>query len=177
MAFTREFIRKAAKESGVEVPKELEDALVQEHLSEKEDYTSKKVKEALENHKPTQTKAEDTEEYKTLKKQFDDYKAQQQEKETKAAKGNAAAEVLKAAGLSGKALEMAQALYKLDKMELDESGKAKDFDSLVIAAKTEYAEILPKGGSYTPPAGSGGGEKPDLGSLSMEEYIKERSKK
>lgn len=180
MAFTREFIRKAAKESGVEVPKELEDALVQEHLSEKEDYTSKKVKEALENHKPTQTKAEDTEEYKALKQQFDDYKTQQQEKEAKAAKGNAAAEILKAAGLSGKALEMAQALYKLDKMELDESGKAKDFDSLVTAAKTEYAEMIPKGGSnsgsYTPPAGSSAGAKADLGALSMEEYIKERSK-
>ena len=176
MPFTREFIRKAAKESGVEVPKELEDALVQEHLSEKEDYTSKKVKEALENHKPTQTKAEDTEEYKALKQQFDNYKTQQQEKEAKAAKGNAAAEILKAAGLSGKALEMAQALYKLDKMELDESGKAKDFDSLVTAAKTEYAEILPKGGSYTPPAGSSAGAKADLGALSMEEYIKERSK-
>ena len=58
MPFTREFIRKAAKESGVEVPKELEDALVQEYLSEKEDYTSEKVKEALENHKPAPTKAE-----------------------------------------------------------------------------------------------------------------------
>lgn len=176
MAFTREFIRKAAKESGMEIPKELEDALVQEHISTRDGYTSEKVKEALENHKPTTAKAEETEEYKALKKQFDDYKAQQQEKETKAAKGNAAAEVLKAAGLSGKALEMAQALYKLEGMELDESGKAKDFDSLVTAAKTEYAEILPKGGSYTPPAGSGAGTKADLGALSMEEYIKERSK-
>ena len=176
MAFTREFIRKAAKESGMEIPKELEDALVQEHISTRDGYTSEKVKEALENHKPTTAKAEETEEYKALKKQFDDYKAQQQEKETKAAKGNAAAEILKAAGLSGKALDMAKALYKLDKMELDESGKAKDFDSLVTAAKTEYAEILPKGGSYTPPAGSGGGGEKDLGSLSMEEYIKERSK-
>lgn len=176
MPFTREFIRKAAKESGVEVPRELEDALVQEHISTRDGYTSDKVKEALENHKPAQTKAEDTEEYKALKKQFEDYKAQQQEKEAKAAKGNAAAEILKAAGLSGKALEMAQALYKLDKMELDESGKAKGFDSLVTAAKTEYAEMIPKGGSYTPPAGSGAGTKADLGALSMEEYIKERSK-
>ena len=46
----------------------------------------------------------------------------------------------------------------------------------MTAAKTEYAEMIPKGGSYTPPAGSGAGTKADLGALSMEEYIKERSK-
>ena len=36
MAFTREFIRSTAKESGVEIPKELEDALINEHLSDPE---------------------------------------------------------------------------------------------------------------------------------------------
>lgn len=38
MAFTREFVRTAAKQSGVELPKELEDALMQEHISEKEEH-------------------------------------------------------------------------------------------------------------------------------------------
>ena len=33
MAFTRSTIRSLAKESGVEIPKEFEDALVAEHLT------------------------------------------------------------------------------------------------------------------------------------------------
>lgn len=177
MAFTREFLRKTAKESGVDLPKELEDALIQEHLSVRDAYAGEQVKTALANNKPEPApKVEDTEEYKTLKKQFDDYKTEQQNKEISTARGNAAKEILKAAGLSGKALEMAAALYKKDALELDESGKAKDFDSLVSAAKTEYAEVIPKGSSYAPPAGENAGQKTDLGSLSMEDYIKERSK-
>lgn len=177
MAFTREFLRKTAKESGVDLPKELEDALIQEHLSVRDAYAGEQVKTALENNKQEPApKVEDTEEYKTLKKQFDDYKTEQENKEINAARGNAVAEILKAAGLSGKALEMAAALYKKDGLELDESGKAKDFDSLVSAAKTEYAEVIPKGSSYAPPAGENAGQKTDLGSLSMEDYIKERSK-
>ena len=176
MAFTREFLRKTAKESGVDLPKELEDALIQEHLSVRDVYAGEQVKTALENNKPEPApKVEDTEEYKTLKKQFDDYKTEQENKEINAARGNAAKEILKAAGLSGKTLEMAAALYKKDALELDESGKAKDFDNLVSAAKTEFAEVIPKSG-YTPPVGQSSGTKTDLGSLSMEDYIKERSK-
>ena len=125
MAFTREFIRNAAKQSGVELPKELEDAFIQEHISEKEEHSKQKIQEALANHKPQETKAEDSEEYKKLKQQFEDYKQEQQEKEIKQAKGNAVKELLTAAGLSGKGLEMAQKLYDLESLELDEGGKAK----------------------------------------------------
>lgn len=181
MAFTREFIRSTAKQSGVELPKELEDALMQEHISEKEEQSRQKIQEALKNHKPEPIKVEDSEEYKTLKQQFDTYKQEQETKEIKAKKGNAVKELLTAAGLSGKALEMAQKLYDLEKLELDDSGKAKDFDNLVAGAKTEYADIIPKpqdngGYGYSPPAGIGTGNKKDLGSLSMEDYIKERTK-
>lgn len=47
MAFTREFLRKAAKESGVEIPKELEDVLVQEHISARDVYAGEQVKKPL----------------------------------------------------------------------------------------------------------------------------------
>ena len=52
MAFTREFLRKAAKESSVEIPKELEDVLVQEHISARDAYAGEQVKTALENKNP-----------------------------------------------------------------------------------------------------------------------------
>ena len=74
---------------------------------------------------------------------------------------------------------MASKLFDAKSLELDESGKAKDFDNLVFAAKTEYADVIstkPAGSGYTPPAGTPPNSKADLGSLSMEDYIAERSK-
>lgn len=166
MAFTREFLRKAAKESGVEIPKELEDVLVQEHISARDVYAGEQVKKALENNKPEPApKVEDTEEYKILKQQFDRYKDDQQKKEIRAAKVTAATEIHKAAGLTGKMLDMAVKLYDLDKLELDENGKAKNYDDLVNAAKTEYEGSIPKGSSYSPAPGTGGKAEPKAHSL------------
>ena len=48
MAFTRATIRNLAKESGVELPKELEDALVSEHLTARNAYAEEQVKAELE---------------------------------------------------------------------------------------------------------------------------------
>ena len=179
MAFTREFVRTAAKQSGVELPKELEDALINEHISTRDTFSKSEVDKALKDHKPEPIKVEDSEEYKALKKQFEDFKTDQTEKATKAAKAKAAKEILTSAGLSGKALEMASKLFDAKSLELDESGKAKDFENLVSAAKAEYADVIstkPAGSRYTPPAGTLPTGKADLGSLSMEDYIVERSK-
>ena len=150
LAFTREFVRTAAKQSGVELPKELEDALINEHISTRDTFSKAEVDKALKDHNPKPNKKKDSEEYKALKKQFEDFKTEQTEKETKAAKAKAAKEVLTSAGLSGKALEMASKLFDAKSLELDESGRAKDFDKLVAAAKSEYADVI-----STKPAGSG----------------------
>src|SRR5699024_12135860 len=65
MAFTREFIRKAAKECGLDIPKEFENALVDEHLSARDTYAEAQVKDALEKNKPAEPpKIKDTDEYK-----------------------------------------------------------------------------------------------------------------
>ena len=77
MAFTRSTIRNLAKDSGVEIPKELEDALVSEHLTARDAYAEEQVKAELA--KQPATKAEnvkDSEEYKTLKQSFDVYMAE-----------------------------------------------------------------------------------------------------
>lgn len=176
MAFTREFLRKTAKESGVDLPKELEDALIQEHLSVRDAYAGEQVKTALENNKPEPApKVEDTEEYKTLKKQFDDYKTDQRKKEIRAAKVTAATEIHKAAGLTGKMLDMAVKLYDLDKLDLDENGKAKNYDDLVNAAKAEYEGSIPKGSSYSPVPGTR--EKAEPKARSLEEAVSAYYKK
>lgn len=163
MAFTREFIRKAAKESGVELPKELEDALVQEHLSARDAYAKAQVDSALEANKPeAPPKVKDSEEYKTLKKQFDDYKAEQEGKETKAAKEKAYRALLQEAGVSEKRLESVLKVSDVDSVELDEKGAIKGADKLTESIKSEWADFITttetRGASTSnPPANNNGG--------------------
>ena len=162
MAFTRATIRSLAKESGVEIPKELEDALVTEHLNARNAYAEEQVKAELEK-QPT-TKAEnvkDSEEYKTLKKSFDDYKAEVTEKETKAAKEAAYRAILKDANLSEKGIEKAVKYAEWDKIELEADGKIKGASDHIKAVKEEWAEYVTTttttgAKTSTPPANTGG---------------------
>ena len=143
MAFTRQTIRNLAKESGVEIPKELEDALVTEHLTARNAYAEEQVKAELE--KQTATKAEnvkDSEEYKALKADFDKCKAEVAEKETKAAKEAAYRAILKDANLSEKGIEKAVKYADWDKIELGEDGKLKGANDHIKAVREEWAEYV-----------------------------------
>ena len=162
MAFTRATIRSLAKESGVELPKELEDALVSEHLTARDAYAEEQVKAELAK-QPTEKagNVKDSEEYKTLKKSFDDYKAEVAAKETKAAKEAAYRAILKDANLSEKGIEKAIKYAEWDKIELDEDGKLKGASDHIKAAKEEWAEYVTTttttgAKTSTPPANSGG---------------------
>ena len=74
MAFTRSTIRNLAKESGVEIPKELEDALVTEHLNARNVYAEEQVKAELEKQPAAKVEnVKDSEEYKALKAEFGNY--------------------------------------------------------------------------------------------------------
>lgn len=164
MAFTREFVRNVAKESGVEIPKELEDALIQEHLSSRNAYAEKKVQEyQAENPAAEAPKVTDSKEYKDLKKAFDDYKADQTAKETRAAKETAYRDLLKASGVSEKRIDtvMRASGPIIDGLELAEDGKAKDADKLTEGIKAEWADFIPTtttqgAPTANPPAVSGG---------------------
>lgn len=166
MAFTREFVRNVAKESGVEIPKELEDALVQEHLSSRNAYAEKKVQEyQAENPAAEAPKVTDSKEYKDLKKAFDDYKADQTAKEARAAKETAYRDLLKASGVSEKRIDtvMRASGPIIDGLELAEDGKAKDADKLTEGIKAEWADFIPTtttqgAPTVTPPANTGGGK-------------------
>ena len=162
MAFTRSTIRNLAKESGVELPKGMEDALVTEHLNARNAYAEEQVKAELE--KQTATKAEnvkDSEEYKALKADFDKYKAEVAEKETKAAKEAAYRAILKDANLSEKGIEKAVKYAEWDKIELGEDGKLKDANDHIKAVRDEWAEYVTTttttgAKTSTPPANNGG---------------------
>ena len=143
MAFTRSTIRSLAKESGVEIPKEFEDALVTEHLNARNAYAEEQVKAELE--KQPAAKAEnvkDSEEYKALKADFDKYKAEVAEKETKAAKEAAYRAILKDANLSEKGIEKAVKYADWDKIELGEDGKLKGANDHIKAVREEWAEYV-----------------------------------
>ena len=143
MAFTRSTIRSLAKESGVEIPKELEDALVSEHLTARNAYAEEQVKAELEKHPAAKDEnVKDSEEYKALKADFDKYKAEVTEKETKAAKEAAYRAILKDANLSEKGIEKAVKYADWDKIELDADGKLKGANDHIKAAREEWAEYV-----------------------------------
>lgn len=144
MAFTREFIRRAAKDSGVEIPKEFEDALVSEHISARDAYAEGQVKDALEKNKPADApKVKDTEEYKRLKQEFDDYKAEVSGREAKAAKERAARAFFEGKGITGKSLDIAirGCGAEIDALEL-EDGKIKDDTALDALVKDTYSGLV-----------------------------------
>lgn len=162
MGFTREFVRKTAKECGIELPKEFENALMDEHIAARDSYAEAQVKEALENNKPAeQPKVKDSDEYKKLKKEFDDYKAEISGKETKAAKERAARAFFEGKGITGKSLDIAMrgSGAEIDALELD-GDKIKDTAALDALVKDTYSGLVStttvRGAqTSTPPANSG----------------------
>ena len=143
MALTREFIRKLAKESDVELPKEFLDGIIAEHTAARDAYADEQVKAELAK-QPTEKagNVKDSEEYKTLKQSFDDYKAEVAAKETKAAKEAAYRAILKDANLSDKGIEKAVKYAEWDKIELETDGKLKGASDHIKAAKEEWAEYV-----------------------------------
>ena len=143
MAFTRATIRSLAKESGVEIPKEFEDPLVSEHLTARNAYAEEQVKAELEKHPAAKAEnVKESDEYKALKADFDKYKAEVAEKETKAAKEAAYRAILKDANLSEKGIEKAVKYADWDKIELDTDGKLKGANDHIKAVREEWAEYV-----------------------------------
>ena len=119
------------------------------------------------------------EKYEKEHSDFEKYKADQLAKETRAAKEKAYTELLKAAGVSEKRIASVLKVTDLNSVEL-EGDKIKDADKITEGVKTEWADFIESSdtsGANTPnpPANNTGTDK-DLGSLSMEDYIKERNK-
>lgn len=179
MAFTRQTIRNLAKESGVEIPKELEDALVTEHLNARNAYAEEQVKAELEKQPAAKVEnVKDSEEYKALKAEFDNYKADVAAKETKAAKEAAYRAILKDANLSEKGIEKAIKYAEWDKIELDENGKLKGANDHIKAVREEWAEYVTTttttgAKTSTPPANNGnsGVTKEDFQKMSYKDRL------
>lgn len=93
-----------------------------------------------------------------LKKEFDDFKASTEAKETAAAKREALRKVAKDAGLSEAGVNKAVKYADLSKVELDKDGNAKNADKLASDIKSEWGDYVTttktKGADVaSPPAG------------------------
>ena len=114
--------------------------------------------------------------YEALKSDFEQYKADQTAKETRAAKEEAYRELLTAAGIPDKRLAAVLKVSDLDSLELMD-GKFKDADKLTESIKSEWADFIPTTTvtgvqTATPPENNPTGKNP--GEMTMAEYIKYR---
>lgn len=108
--------------------------------------------------------------YDKLKKDFDDYKEEQQKKEITAKKKSAYKGLLKDAGISASRIDAVLKVSDVDGIEFDEEGKIKDSDKLVENIKKEWADFIvkstEKGAQVGNPPANGGK------ALSREEILK-----
>lgn len=103
----------------------------------------------------------------SLQAEFEQYKAEIQAKESKAAKEKAARAWYESKGISGKALSVAMrgSGAEVEALELDEGGKIKDSSALDALIQGDFAGLVRNTetqGAQTahPPAGQSGGEQP-----------------
>lgn len=101
------------------------------------------------------------EKYEKEHKDFEDYKAEVTEKETKAKKVSAYRKLLKDAGVDEKRIDSILKVSAVDDVELDEDGAIKESDKLTETVKTEWADFIVKentqgAGTPKPPQGDGG---------------------
>ena len=114
-----------------------------------------------------------------VKKEFDDYKAEQANKETRAAKERAYRELLKAAGISEKRMDSVMKVTNLDSVEL-EDGKVKDSASVTENIKREWTDFIVQTNSSgantpNPPANNGGNPKTKAEIMAIQDRSERRA--
>ena len=108
-------------------------------------------------------KAHEGKDYDALKQEYDNYKAEVQEKAVKSAKEKALRDLLSDMKVSDKGTSMIMKYMGVSGIELDEDGKLKDAASIKKAVKEDWSDYIPtvetKGAdTKTPPTdGKGGG--------------------
>lgn len=116
--------------------------------------------------------------YDALKEEFDNYKTGIETEKVKAQKTEAYKQLLKNAGVSEKRIDAVIKVSDVDSIEFDEKGNVKDSDKITEGIKAEWSDFIQTStteGAKTPnPPASNGGEKKDLGKMSMAEYIQAR---
>lgn len=99
--------------------------------------------------------------YDAIKEEFDNYKAEEQAKATKATKEEAYRAVLKECGVAEKRIAAVVRVADIDSIELDKDGNIKEVDALKDSIKEEWSDFIPTEGTKgadtaNPPENNGG---------------------
>lgn len=117
--------------------------------------------------------------YEAEKTAHEQTKSEYAAKETAAQKKALYRALLKEAGVQEKRIESVLKLTDFNTVKL-EGGKLKDSEGLTKSIKEEWADFIAQpsteGAQVDNPPDDKGGDKPDLGKMSMEEYIAARKK-
>lgn len=106
-------------------------------------------------------KSREGKDYDALKKEFDDYKTEQENKAVRSSKENAFKDILKDAGIPEKHFAKVLKYSDIDGLELGEDGKLKDSKELLKSIKEEWSDHIEQSttqgaNTATPPANNGG---------------------
>lgn len=148
----------ALKSENDELQSKLNDAKAeQDKLKE-----TQKELSALQKKVETEAKEREGKDYDALKKEFDDYKAEQEAKATREAKKKALDEFLSDMKVSEKGKKVIFKYMGVDGVELDEDGKLKNATELRKSVKEDWGDYITtsetKGASTSnPPANNVGG--------------------
>ena len=98
--------------------------------------------------------------YDALKEEFNSFKQEQEEKETRIKKEQAYKTLLQEAGVSEKRIDAVLKVSDVDSIEFDENGTVKDADTLKKGIATEWEDFIVHKETQgtqtsTPPSGSG----------------------
>lgn len=80
--------------------------------------------------------------YKEIKGEFETYKKEQTQKESRAAKEKAYRALLKEAGVSEKRIDAVLKVSNVDGVDLDDNGMIKDAAKLIESVKAEWADFI-----------------------------------
>lgn len=100
--------------------------------------------------------------YKAIKEDFEKFKSEQSQKESRAAKESAYRALLKSAGVSDKRIDSVLKVSDVDGVELNEKGEITDAEDRLKSIKEEWADFIETvqvQGAVTPnpPVNTGGG--------------------
>lgn len=153
MPLTRSFIKDAAKDAGIELPKEFVDAIIGAHVESRDAAIETAVK-PLNEQLESASKSGEKDDYKTKwEDEVKAHKATKDEyalKETTGKKQAAYKALLAECKISDKRHDAIAKLADLSAIELDEKGNIKDADKIKAALTTEWAEFVETTTTKTP---------------------------
>ena len=164
MSLTRKFLKAlGVEEDKIEQIIDAHDETVHGLKEERDKYKAdaEKLPEVQRELETAKAAAKNSGDAQKIQKDFDDYKAEVQAKETKAKKEAALRKVAKDAGLTEAGISKEVKYRDYGTFELDDKGEIKNAKDLIKSMREEWPEYIASESTsgapiYTPPGGDGG---------------------